>query len=42
MNGSKKTLPATFDYVLTFWDIGQYYIFISFEIGTKNRKSIIT
>ena len=26
----------------TSWDIGLYYIFVSFEIGTKNRKSFIT
>ena len=35
-------MPAIFDYVFTFWDIDQYYIFVSFEIGTKNRKSFIT
>ena len=37
-----KNLLAIFDYVFTFWDIGQYYIFVSFEIGTKNRKFFIT
>ena len=26
----------------TFWNIGLYYIFVSFEIGTKNRKYFIT
>ena len=38
----KKIVPTIFDYVFTFWNIGQYYIFVSFEIGTKNRKSFIT
>ena len=35
-------LPAIFDYVFAFRDIGQQYIFASFEIGTNNRKSLIT
>ena len=34
-----KTVPSN---VYTFWEISQYYIFISFEIGTKNRKSFLT
>ena len=28
-------MPAIFDYVFTFWDIDQYYIFVSFEIALK-------
>ena len=32
------TVPSIFDYVFTF---GLYCIFVSFEIGTKNRKSFI-
>ena len=39
---SKKTVPTIFDYVFTFWDIGLYLIFASFEISTKSRKSFVT
>ena len=38
---SSKKLPAIY-YVFIFWDIGLYYIFVSFEICTLNRKSFIT
>ena len=37
-----KSRATIFDYVCTFWDIGQYYIFVSFEIGNKTRKSFMT
>ena len=36
-----KTVPTIFDYVFTFWDIGLYYIFVSFEIDTESWKSFI-
>ena len=42
MNSSEKTVPGILNYFFAFWDIGQYYIFVSFEIGTKNRKFLIT
>ena len=35
----EKTEPAIFDYLFIFWDIGQCYIFVSFEVSTKSRKS---
>ena len=37
-----KVVPAIFDCLFTFWDIGLYYIFLSFKIATKDRKSFIT
>ena len=42
IKSTKKSRPRFLITFFIFWDIGQYYIFISSEIGTKNRKSFIT
>ena len=39
---SKKPCPRFLIAFFTFWDIGQYYIFVFFEIGNKNRKYFMT
>ena len=39
MKSSKKNRAAIVDYVFTFWDIGQYYIFSSFEILHNTRTA---
>ena len=41
MRSSKKSCLWFLIMFLLFWDTGQYYIFVSFEIGTENWKSII-
>ena len=40
--GVVKNRTAIFGYAFTFWDIGHYYIFVSFEISTKNTKFFVT
>ena len=35
----KKNRGTIVDYVFTFWDIGQYYIFSSFEILHNTRTA---